>query len=95
MYKSHNTYRINPILCRRILSKLQVIENKCDRITTELSEVKKLIASLPPGIDALLDSIGHSAKELHEQSIQHRKYVERTINGEPTMYVMRRTGDEL
>lgn len=93
MYKNHNTYSINRILCSRLLSKLQIVETKCDRITIELSEVKKLIASLPPGIGTLLDSIERCANELHEQSIQHREFVERSINREPTLHLIRRIGD--
>lgn len=95
MYKNHDTYSINRVLCSRLLLKLQIVENKCDRITSELSEVKALIVSLPPGIGTLLDSIERCANELHEQSIQHREYVERSINGESTLHLIRRIGDGL
>ena len=71
------------------MPQLKVIETTCDRITMELSEVKELITSLPPGMGALIDSIGQSAKEMHEQSIRHREYVERCINGESHVCTMK------
>lgn len=87
---------INRHLCSSLLSKLQTLEKKCDRITTDLSEVKKLIVTLPPDVDALINTIERSAKEMHEQSIMHREYVERCINGEgPLIHLIRRGDDGL
>lgn len=61
---------------------LQTLETKCDRITTQLSEVKNLITSLPPNeVDTLIDSIERTAQEMYEQSVNHRKYVEQCLNG--------------
>lgn len=76
------------------MSELQCLETKCDRITTELSEVKKLITSLPPGIGVLIDSIEHSANEMYEQSVRHRQYVEQCI-GKSTLRLIGRADDGL
>lgn len=96
MYKKNSTNRINQILCSRLLLKLQTVENKCDRITIEISEVKQLITSFPPDVGSLIDSIERSAKDMHDQSIRHREYVEQCINSEPTMYLVRKLyGDGL
>lgn len=82
MNKKNRTCCINQFLCCNLLSKLQILENKCDRINIQLSEVKKLITSLPPNeVDTLIDSIERAAQEMYEQSVVHRKYVERCING--------------
>ena len=54
-----------------------------------------MIALLPPDIGTLISSIERSAKEMHEQSIMHRKYVERCINGEPKIHLIRRADDGL
>lgn len=82
MNKKNRTCCINQFLCCNLLSKLQILENKCDRINIQLSEVKKLITSLPPNeVDTLIDSIERTAQEMYEQSIVHRKYVEQCING--------------
>lgn len=96
MNKKNRECRVNRHLCSHLLSKLQTLERKCDRITTDLSEVKKLIATLPSDVVALIDTIERSAKEMHEQSIMHREYVERCINGaEPRIHLIRRCGDGL
>lgn len=91
MNRRNNTYCVNRYLCSNLLSKLQTLEVKCDRITAELSEVKNMIESLPPDVGSLIDSINHSAKEMHEQSVMHRRYVEQCVNGEPTMYLFKKT----
>lgn len=95
MNKKNSTYCANHLLCANLLSELQKIETKCDRITVELSEVKKMIASFPPDIGTLIDSIECSAKEMLEQSIKHREYVEQCINGKPNIHLIRRIGDGL
>lgn len=51
---------------------------------------------MPPDVSALIDMIERSAKEMHEQSIIHREYVERCINSEePRIHLMRRGGNGL
>jgi len=96
MNKRNSKCCVNRHFCSSLLSKLQTLENKCDRITTDLSEVKKLIVTLPPDVNALIDTIERSAREMHEQSIVHREYVERCINeGEPLIRLIRRDGDGL
>ena len=54
-----------------------------------------MIALLPPDIGTLISSIESSAKEIHEQIIMHRKYVERCINGEPKIHLIRRADNGL
>ena len=96
MNRKNSLYYVNRHLCSNLLSKLQTLENKCDRITTDLSEVKKLFVAMPPDVSALIDMIERSAKEMHEQSIIHREYVERCINSEePRIHLMRRGGNGL
>lgn len=91
MNRGNNTYCVNRYLCSNLLSKLQTLEVKCDRITAELSEVKNMIETLPPDVGSLIDSIERSAKEMHDQSVMHRRYVEQYVNGEPTMYLSKKT----
>ena len=81
MNKKNRTYCISQLLCCNLLPKLQTLENKCDRINAQLSEVKNLITSSPNEVDTLIDSIERTAQEMYKQSIVHRKYVERCING--------------
>ena len=82
MSKKNRACCINQHLCCNLLLKLQTLETKCDRITTQLFEVKNLITSLPPNeVDTLIDSIERTAQEMYEQSVNHRKYVEQCLNG--------------
>ena len=90
MNRKNSIHCINRHLYNVLLSELRTLETKCNRITAEVSEVKKMIALLPPDIGTLISSIERSAKEMHEQSIMHRKYVERCINGEPKIHLIRR-----
>lgn len=93
MNKKQSTKCINRHLCRLLLAELQVLERKCDRIALDLSEVKEMITTLPENVDLLIDSIESSAREMHEQSIRHREYVERCISGEYRIHIMRREED--
>ena len=86
MNKKNSIHCINRHLYNVLLSELRTLETKCNRITAEVSEVKKMIALLPPDI---------GTKEMHEQSIMHRKYVERCINGEPKIHLIRRADNGL
>lgn len=94
MNKKNSIHCINRHLYNVLLSELRTLETKCNRITAEVSEVKNdcLIA---PDIGTLISSIERSAKEMHEQSIMHRKYVERCINGEPKIHLIRRADNGL
>ena len=94
MSKKNSTYCINRHLCSILLSELRTLETKCDRITAEVSEVKEMIASLPPDVGTI-SSIERSAKAMHEQSIMHREYVERCINGESRVHLFRRADNGL
>lgn len=95
MNKKNSANSINKHLCNVLLSELRTLETKCDRIMIEVSEVKEMIASLPPDIGTIIGSIERSAKEMHEQSIMHREYVERCINGESKIHLMRRADNGL
>ena len=95
MNKKNNTYCVNRYLCSNLLSKLQILETKCDQITIELSEVKKMIAPSPPDVGNLIESIESSAKKMYEQSVRHREYVEQCINGKPRLHLIRRIDDGL
>lgn len=86
---------LNRHLCRILLSELRTLETKCNRITAEVSEVKKMVALLPSDMGTLISSIERSAKEMHEQSIMHREYVERCISGEPRIHLVRRADNGL
>lgn len=82
MNKKNGACCINQYLYCNLLLKLRTLENKCDRINLQLSEVKNLITSLPPReIDTLIDSVERIAQEMYEQSVIHRKYVEQCLNG--------------
>lgn len=93
MIEKNDTICINKKICRHLFAELQILENKCDRITLDLSEVKKMIVALPPNVDILIDSIETSAINMHEQSIRHREYVERCISGKSGIHLMRRVED--
>lgn len=94
MNKKKRLNCIDKNLYNNLLVELQVLEVKCDRITDELSEVKRLIIALPPDINILVEKILYSANEMHEQSIRHRKYVERCINGEVMVHLVREGNNE-
>lgn len=89
MVKKNITFCIDYSLCKILLPELRAIEKKCDNITAELSEVKKLVSSLPLDIGALIDIIGESAQEMRDQSTRHREYVERCIKGESDGCIMK------
>lgn len=94
MNKKNRACCINQYLCCNLLSKLQTLENKCDRISLQLSEVKNLITSLPPSeVDTLIDSIERTAQEMYEQSVIHRKYVEQCLDGN-NLHIIRRANNE-
>lgn len=95
MNRKNSANSINRHLCNVLLCELRTLETKCDRITAEVAEVKKMIALLPPDIGVIINSIERSAKEMHEQSIMHREYVERCINGEPRIHLIRRADNGL
>ncbi|THG64613.1 hypothetical protein E5981_12320 [Bacteroides faecichinchillae] len=95
MNKKNTLCCIDYNLYNDLLLKLEKLEVKCDRITNEVSEVKKMISSLPPEVDTLIDSIVRSAKDLYSQSVAHRKYVEQCVSGKPYMHLIRRIDDGL
>lgn len=95
MNRKNSANSINRYLCNVLLSELRTLETKCDRIAAEVAEVKNLIVLLPPDVGTLISSIERSAKEMHEQSIMHREYVERCIMSEPKLHIMRRADDGL
>lgn len=74
-----------------LFDKLNSIENKCDRIIFEISEIKSIVTSSSP-VDRLIESLEHSANELYQQSVKQREFVERSMKGEPTMRIVRRNG---
>lgn len=86
MNKNGNIHCIIYSLCRNLLSKLEILELKCDQITEELSEVKYLMASLPPEVDTLIDSIKCSAEGLYSQNAVHRIY--RAVYECKTLYTL-------
>lgn len=90
MKKENSANCINAHLRNSLLFELHTLESKCNQIISELDEVKAMIASLPPNVGTLISSIERSAKEMHEQSIKHLEYVERCINNEPRMHLVRR-----
>ena len=81
MGKRNKTHCTNRHFCNVLLSELRVLETECSLIAAEVLEVKNMITSLPPDVGTLIGVIERSAKEMHEQSITHREYVERCING--------------
>lgn len=95
MNRKNSANGINNYLCNVLLSELRKLETKCDLIAAEVAEVKNLIAILPPDVGTLISSIERSAKEMHEQSIMHREYVERCIMSEQKLHIMRRADDGL
>lgn len=60
----------------------------------ELSEVKNLIPS-SASAGRLIESLANSANDLYQQSVKQREYVERSMNGEATMRIVRRDDHEL
>ncbi len=95
MDEKRNLYCINHCLCSNLLPKLKTLELKCNRIVEELSKVKHLIASFPPGVDTLIDSIKCLAEDLYNQSVAHRKYVEQCVNGKPCIHLTGRINNGL
>lgn len=78
----------------KLFRKLCSIESKCERIMIELSEMKNLITS-SASVGRLIESLENSANELYQQSVKQREYVERSMNGEATMRIVRRNDHEL
>ena len=60
MNRKNSIHCINRHLYNVLLSELRTLETKCNRITAEVSEVKKMIALLPPDIGTLISSIERS-----------------------------------
>lgn len=95
MYNRNNSNYLNAHIYRALLLELRKLEAKCDLITVEVSEVKRMISSLPPNADTLINLIERAANDMHEQSIKHREYVERCINGDGLLHIVRRTENGL
>lgn len=87
--QTNNTDCKNTAFCGSLLYRLQIIEEKCDKIIYELSLVERLIIPSTTDVDALISSMRKSANDLLEQSIEHRNYVERCTDGSP-MHLKRR-----
>lgn len=90
MQKKKNSRRIENKRCDDLLNQLTSIECKCNRIIFELSEVKNLISSSSTDIDMLIESLENSAHELYLQSVRQREFVEQSMDGLPTMHIVRR-----
>lgn len=58
---------------RKTLGRLCRIENKCDRILSELIIIRHEIKSLPNNIGSLVDRLHKSAVEMRRQCEQERK----------------------
>lgn len=82
---------MNRHLCNRILLELRDIKQNYNRISIDLSDIKQLLAPCPSETDELINSIQHSAQEIREQSILHRKYVEQSINSS-NLKILRKEG---
>lgn len=83
---------INRHVYNRLLLRLRNLEDKFELLSAEIAEIKRLVAPQPSSIDSLLDSLQRSAREMHEQSIRHREYVEHSVC-KPV--ILRRVGDGL
>lgn len=94
MQKTNITCGIMNDRCCKLFMKLCSIESKCDRIIIELSEVKNLVSS-SASVNELIEALEHSANDLYQQSVKQREYVERSMNGEATMRIVRRNDYEL
>lgn len=70
--------------CRILVIRLKSIEDKCDRILLAIGKLSV------PDIDQLLLSIKDCAEDMLEQSIRHRKYVEKEIGSLPVMRIYRK-----
>lgn len=83
MYTKESKGHVLRNLCT-LMFRLRSIEKKCDNIFIELLNFKNT-KSLPPDkdINQLIESIEQSAKDMHEQSLEHRRYVERCVGISP------------
>ena len=58
---------------RKTLGRLCRIENKCDRILSELIIIRHEIRALPGDIGSLIERLNKSATEMHRQCMKERK----------------------
>jgi len=61
---------------RKTLGRLCRIENKYDRILSELIIIRHEIRALPGNIGSLIDRLNKSATEMHRQCLKERKTYE-------------------
>lgn len=58
---------------RKTLGRLCRIENKCDRILSELVIIRHEIRALPVNIGTLIERLNKSAIAMHQQCLKERK----------------------
>lgn len=74
MNKESNLYCVNHHLYNNLLSKLEALEIKFDRIAEKISAVKNLIVSSLAKVDTFIYSMEYSTKQLYERSATYRKH---------------------
>lgn len=77
-------------LSRIILPRLLKVEEKCDRIISELSELKTIVRHKPhDDIDALIDSMERSANEMHRLSVIQREHLEASMSYGSSLFTLK------
>lgn len=65
---------------RKALGRLCRIENKCDRILSELIIIRHEIKALPANIGSLIDRLNKSATDMHRQCLKERKAYQKRLH---------------
>lgn len=73
-----------------LLPKLNRVEHKCNRIIAELSELRNTVCPPERNIDALIDKLEDSAREMYRQSQEYH----RSIEHDPSAFTLKILKDD-
>lgn len=77
-----------------LLPKLDRLEDKCDRIISDLSELRTSLCHPDRNIDALIDKLEESADEMLRQSQTYRHNIEEQADSTTSLFTLKITKDD-
>ena len=84
-----NNKRIVNALAALILPRLDSLDQKCNRIISELSELKSTLRHSERNIDTLIDKLENSASELLKQAQMYHLELEKNLSEESSLFTLK------
>lgn len=89
-----NNRRIVNVLAILILPRLDRLDQKCNRIIAELSDLKSTHCHSERSIDTLIDRLESSADELLMQAQMYHRDLEKHLNEESPLFTLKIVKDD-